>query len=219
MGYVALVSGGKDSTFALYEALENGIQVERLVAIKARNPESYLYHTRNIHLVTLLSEACEIPITIHESGEDEVGALLNVLRGIGAEGVVFGAIASNYQLSRVMRVCEELEIELYAPLWRRNEVELLRRMIGCMEILVTHVAAEGLDERWLGRTLDEHALEELIDLRNKYGVSVCGEGGEYETLVLDAPFFRKKILVEECEKKWFGSYGTLEIRSAKLIGK
>ncbi len=97
----------------------------------------------------------------------------------------------------------------------------MREIIGIFDVVIVGTAAYGLDQNWLGRRIDEKALEELIKLNEKYKVHVAGEGGEFETFVRDAPFFRARVVFDEVEKKWNEcSYsGVLEVRSAHLEPK
>lgn len=87
------------------------------------------------------------------------------------------------------------------------------------EIIIVAVAAYGLDEKWLGRRINEACIEELISLNEKYGINVAGEGGEYETFVIDCPLYKKRIEIEEAVKTWDGSRGSCEIKKARLIDK
>ena len=68
--------------------------------------------------------------------------------------------------------------------------------------MLTGVFAEGLGENWLGRELDENAVKELLELQKKSGLSPVGEGGEFESAVIDCPLFKKKIQLIEKEKVW-----------------
>jgi len=81
------------------------------------------------------------------------------------------------------------------------------------------VYAYGFDQRWLGRKIDSTALKNLVELNDKYQISLVGEGGEYETLVLDAPFFNKRIQVLQTERIWENYSGYLLVKEAKLVEK
>jgi diphthine-ammonia ligase len=136
------------------------------------------------------------------------------------KGVVTGAIASNYQRDRIDTICSELEITHLSPLWGKDPQELLETEIESgMEIIVTHVAARGLDKQWLGRRLDMKAAAELKILSERYGVNVCGEGGEYESLVVDAPWFKKRLEIKKAEVFWEDTSGTYIINEATLRDK
>jgi uncharacterized protein (TIGR00290 family) len=88
-----------------------------------------------------------------------------------------------------------------------------------MVTVIVGVYAYGFNETWLGRKIDEDAVMALVELNKKFQVSLVGEGGEYETLVLDAPFFKKKIQLIEKEKVWEGQSGYLIVKKAALVKK
>lgn len=227
MRVAVLYSGGKDSNYALYWALkQGGFEVKYLVSMVSESDESYMYHVPNIHLTELQARAIGIPLVKgFTSGEKEkeVEDMKAVLEGLKIDGVVVGALASEYQKQRVDRVAKELGIESFAPpAWHRDPVDYMREIIGIFDVVIVGTAAYGLDQNWLGRRIDEKALEELIKLNEKYKVHVAGgEGGEFETFVRDAPFFRARVVFDEVEKKWNEcSYsGVLEVRSAHLEPK
>src|SRR3990172_2973080 len=202
MKLAALISGGKDSSFAIYRALQDGHEVTDLVTIIPANEDSYMFHSANIHLTGLISEVTGIPLTSMTSSgekEKELEDLKKALSSVNVDGVIAGAIESQYQTSRVRRICEELGLLLYAPLWHKEPESLLREMIILMDIRMVKVAALGMDESWLGRRFDEKLIGDLMELNRKYRVHLAGEGGEYETLVLDAPFYKKRINLLETE--------------------
>ena len=221
MRLIALISGGKDSICALTCALREH-EVIQLVNVQAIE-DSFLYHVPCARLTRLISEAIDIPLVsgVSLSHQDELTLLKTLLQGTEADGVVAGTIASNYQMSRLQKLCAELELKLYAPLWNKGSERLLRAMASSMDIMVVQVAAYGMNESWLGRKLDEGAVDDLSVLHRKHGVHIMGEGGEYETLVVDAPIFKRRIKVMSYEKKWFSEQwrGCLEIHEFKLEDK
>ncbi len=222
MKLAALISGGKDSSFAINKAMQEGHVVTNLVTIMPANEDSYMFHSTNIHLTGLISEACGIPLTsVASSGEkeQELNDLKEALCRVKVDGVAIGAIASEYQASRVRRICDELGLSMYAPLWHHEPETLLREMIKCMDIRIVKVAAGGMDESWLGRKFDEKLIEDLKALNRKYRVHIAGEGGEYETLVLDAPYYKKRINLIETEKVWMGDCGVMKVIKAELVEK
>lgn len=227
MKLVCLFSGGKDSTFALYKAMQEKHEIVCLLTMKSKRKDSYMYHFPNIHLAEYSAQALDIPLIFSEtSGEKEKELieleeeLLALKESQGIEGVVSGAVASNYQKERVDKICKKLGLKSIALLWHRDEKELIEEMLANgFRIIIVGVAAAGLDENWLGKELNENSLRELIKLKEKYGVSLVGEGGEFETLVLDCPIFKKKIKVIESEKKFSGTSGELVIKKAELAEK
>lgn len=219
MRLAALVSGGKDSTYALYAALEGGHEVEVLVAMAPPSPESYMYHYPNMHIMPLYAEACGIPLVMEPtSGEEEkeLDDLERVLSGLDVEGVCTGAVASVYQKSRIERVCDGLGLDVLSPLWGCDPRAKLLEVAQLMDIIIVRVSAMGLEREWLGRTLDQRAARELIYLSELYGIHPMGEGGEYETLVLDAPFFSKRIDVISASSTWERDSGTYVVDDAQL---
>ncbi|KON30082.1 hypothetical protein AC482_04730 [miscellaneous Crenarchaeota group-15 archaeon DG-45] len=221
MRLASLFTGGKDSTYATRLAAEGGDEVTSLATIHPRSEESWMFHTVNIHLAGMVAEALGIRhVAAPTGGERELEGLKEMLAGLDVEGVVTGAIASTYQKSRVDRVCGELGLEHVAPLWGRDGRALLGEMIEAgMVIVVTAVAAMGLDRRWLGRALDAQAMEELDELHGRFGVDVCGEGGEMETLVLDAPWFRGRLEIARARTLWDGVRGSYIVEEARLRPK
>jgi diphthine-ammonia ligase len=212
MKLVALLSGGKDSVYALYKAKKEGHEIKYLATIHSKNPDSYMYHTPNIGLTFMQSRAMNIQLVSKESlgiKEREIKDLKILLKGLDVDGVICGAIASKYQKDRVENVCKELKLK-----------KLLREMLKeGFEIIITAVAAQGFDENWLGRKIDEDCIKDLIELNKKYGISIVGEGGEMETFVLDCPLFDKKIQITKAEKIWKGNNGMYEIKDAKFVEK
>lgn len=222
MKLAALISGGKDSIFAIYRALQEGHEITDLVTIKPDNVDSYMFHSANIHLTEMIGEACGIPLTVQISKgekEKELDDLKTALCRVKVDGVAVGAIESGYQAQRVQRICDDLGIKMYAPLWHQDHEKLLLEMVGCMDIRMVKVAAAGLDETWLGRRFDEKMVRELKALNKKYRIHIMGEGGEYETLVLDAPFYKKRINLLSTEKIWMGDHGIMKVIKAELMDK
>jgi ABC transporter with metal-binding/Fe-S-binding domain ATP-binding protein len=223
MQLIALFSGGKDSLFAIKKAIEQGHEIKYLATIQSKNPDSYMYHTPNIGLTLMQSRCLNIQLVSKQSlgeKEREVKDLEILLNNLDADGVVCGAIASNYQKERVEKVCESLRLKFIAPLWGSNQENLIREIVKSgFEVIITAVAAEGFDESWLGRKIDEKCIEDLINLNKKFSISILGEGGEYESLVLDCPLFSRKLEITKSEKIWKDDAGLMEVKDAKLVNK
>ena len=223
MRLAALFSGGKDSTYALYLAKKRGNHIAYLATVISKNPDSYMYHTENIGTTMFLSSALGIQLSTKVSfgeKEKEVDDLRVLLKGLDVEGVVCGAIESEYQKKRVKLVCKELGKKLFTPLWHKDNEKYLRKMVkDKFIVMIVKVAADGFDESWLGRIIDDKCIDDLIKLKEKHGISIVGEGGEYETIVLDCPLFQKKIEVTSSEKKWEENSGSFMIKDAKFVDK
>lgn len=226
MKVAVLFSGGKDSTMAVYKAIQEGNQVDYLFSMVSENPHSYMYHVPNIHISELSAKAMGIPLikgsTLGEEEKelDDLKLALEQLKDLGVEAIYSGALFSVYQKSRIDKLCQDLGMKSVAPLWHSDPEEYMRDLIDLgFDFILTGVAAEGLDESWLGRKIDLEALDELIELNKKYGINVAFEGGEAETLVLDCPIFNKKIKIMESEIKWAYDNGVLFIKDAVLEDK
>ena len=227
MRLASLHSGGKDSVYAMYLAMQEGHDVAVLISIASKNPESYMFHVPNIHLTKLQAEAMEIPLIFKKTKgvkEEELGdlrkAVKEAIQDYHIEGIVSGAIFSTYQSSRIDDMGEELGLESLSPLWKRKPKNLLSDMVAKgFRIIISAVAAEGLGPEWLGVTIDTKVIEELADLHNTCYVCTAGEGGEFETLVIDAPMFNKRIKIIEAEKEWDGLSGIYIVRDAVLSNK
>lgn len=231
-GWISLFSGGKDSSWALYRAMESGRTVTHLVTVHPAEG-SFLYHVPATHVATLAAESIGIPLVDVEAaidvsgdidsarqGDRELEPLETTLAALTDDtvhvGYIAGAVESRYQLDRLRAMGDRLGLEPYMPLWQADPFEALDAMLDAgLEILVVAVAAEGFDESWLGRTLDGAAVKELRDLRTAYGVHPLGEGGEYETLVTDGPHMARRIDIT-AEPVWEGSRGELEITDVSL---
>ena len=220
MRLASLFSGGKDSTYASFLASREG-ELVYLVTVKPRREDSWMFHTVNLHLVPLLAEAQGFElVTVESSGEKEAELedLKQALGALDIDGIVTGAIASSYQKKRVDAICVELGLAHVSPLWGRTSPELLDEVIEAgMDVIVTTVAAMGLDESWLGRILDRDAAGELKELSMRHGFDVCGEGGEFETLVVDAPWFGMRLEIVEAMKEWDGVRGSYVVEEARLV--
>jgi predicted ATP pyrophosphatase (TIGR00289 family) len=218
-----LATGGKDSTLALHRVLTEGYKVEYLVTMIPSREDSWMFHYPNIHLMDLFAEAVDIPLVKAETSgakEEEIEDLKRLIGKLDVEGIVSGAVASNYQKTRIEKICKKLVLKCINPLWQEKPIKLLKEIVALkFEVIITGVYAHGLNQEWLGRKIDENTIKDLMELNKRYGISLVGEGGEYETLVLDAPFFKKRIRIVEVEKVWRNQSGHFLIRKAKLESK
>jgi diphthine-ammonia ligase len=221
-----LFSGGKDSTLALHKAVEKE-QVVCLITLKSKNPESYMFHTPNIDVVSLQAEALEMPLVMEETeGKKELelkdleSAIRKAIENFQIEGVVTGAVESVYQAQRVQLICHNLGIWCFNPLWKKNQKALLDELLeNHFNVMISGIFAYPLDETWLGKQLNLAMIQKLLDLQQKYGISPSGEGGEIETTVLDAPLFKKKIEIVKNEVAARGNSGIFKITQARLATK
>lgn len=223
MRVAALFSGGKDSTYAAHVAVQRGWELTQLVSILPEDRDSMLFHVPNLHMTALLAEAMRLPLTTEnaKAGEDgELDALRRVFRRLEVAGIIVGAIASDHQHERVNRIADESGLRVFAPLWRHDPRRLVRDYLASgLEIVFSSVSAEGLDASWLGRRWDEETVLDLLRLEATRGVHPCGEGGEFETLVLDGPMFHQRVEILRAEREWTGASGVWRVLDARLVPK
>lgn len=223
MQLAALVSGGKDSVLALYKAQQMGHEIKVLGTMISKRSDSYMFHYPNIHLTDYLAEALQIPLVKAKTcgiKEKELDDLKKMLKSLDVEGVVTGAIASSYQKQRIDKICEEIGLKSIAPLWQKNPLDIMNELIDLnFKVILVGVSAHGLDQNWLGRQINKETLQKLVDLNKKFQISLVGEGGEYESLVLDGPIFKKRIEIVESEIEYENNCGVLVIKQAKLVDK
>ena len=222
MSNACLFSGGKDSTLALHKVVGSGIGIDLLITMLPESRESYMFHYPNLKFTGLLAEALGIKQVFAETKgvkEEELNDLEKVLSDNDVRVLVTGATYSRYQLDRISRICEKLDIECISPLWHIEPLRELEELSKDFEVIITSVAADGFDDSYLGARIDGRMIEKLIVLNQKYNINMLFEGGEAESFVLNAPLFKKKIRIEKAEKKWEGSRGFYNIEKAILVSK
>ncbi len=224
MRVAVLATGGKDSTLALHRVLkEGGYEVKYLACMIPLREDSWMFHYPNIRLIDLFAEAVGIPLVKAETAgikEKEVEDLKRLIAELDVEGIVSGAIASNYQKARIEKICKQLGLKSITPLWHSDPLEMLKEILDLyFEVIITGVYAHGFSKEWLGRKIDKATINALMELNKQYGVSLVGEGGEYETLVLDAPFFKRRIRIVEAEKIWENQSGYFLVTKTELESK
>jgi len=203
--------------------MRQGYEIKYLVTMVSEREDSWMFHYPNIHLVDLFAEAAEIPIYKGQTKgvkEVELEDLKHVLERLDVEGILSGAVSSEYQKTRIEEICGELSMASITPLWHEDPLKLLRELVDLnFEAIFVGVYAYGFSRDWLGRIIDRQTIDELIRLNREYQISLVGEGGEYETLVLDAPFFTKRIKLLRVEKTWEGQSGYLSVKDATVVHK
>ena len=223
MKLAVLFSGGKDSYLALqYASVEN--EISCLLTLESEKEDSWMFHTPAIEWTKLQAEALGIHhLTSKTSGvkekelEDLYLLINSAISEYSIEGVVTGALASVYQATRIQRICNSLNLWCFNPLWQMPQKLLLGELlVNDIESVITGVAAEPLDEKWLGRHINLESIKELVALESKYAINPAGEGGELESFVLNAPLFKRPIKILESTKHYSNFSGRLEIKEAKL---
>ena len=200
-----LFSGGKDSTYAAYLAQKSGHKIACLITIISENPESYMFHTPSISKTIKQAKAMNIPIIIQKTkGKKELelkdleAAIKKAKQKYKIQGIITGAVASVYQASRIQKICDKLKLKCYNPLWQIDQIQLLKDLIKAkFEIIIIGAFAYPLDKSWLGKKIDNKFIKDAAKLQQKYKINPAGEGGEFESLVLNCPMFRHPLKISK----------------------
>ena len=205
-----LSSGGKDSTMVWWWSLCQGWEVTDVVTVIVEGDDSLMFQIPSTELVEHQAILAGVNwLTVSTSGleSEEMKDLENALSNLKIDGIVSGALRSDYQKTRIEMMCEKLNLKSFTPIWHQPGILHMRGLIDSgFKVMITSVSAEGLSEEWLGCILDHESLEKLEHLSKKYRFNIDGEGGEYETFVIGAPHFNGQIELLHT-KIWDGKRG------------
>ena len=246
MRVAVLASGGKDSAYAAWWAQLQGWEVVSLVTVLVKGDDSMMFQLQNTWITAFQASSSGVPwkpITSFGEEEEEIGDLESSITAEGyildfneifppgieipenlvihngpldIDGLVVGALRSDYQKTRIERMCQRLGIASFSPLWHKDQGEHMQSFLEHgFGVVFTSVSTEGMSADWVGRTLDGESLNELRDLSKRHRFNLDGEGGEFETIVVSAPHMRRDVILEG-ETFWKGSRGSLEILSCRL---
>lgn len=204
MKLAVLFSGGKDSCYSAFLAKQSGNELTCLISIFSKNQESFMFHTPSIKQVKKQAEVMNLPIIIQKTkGEKEIElkdlekAIKKAKEKFFINGIVTGAIRSEYQASRIQEICNKLKLKCINPLWQKDEEEYLQELIkNKFKVIITGVFAFPLNQSWLGRNIDDKFLKDVKILKEKYKIHPAGEGGEFETFVLNCPLFKRELKIK-----------------------
>ncbi len=225
MKLACLFSGGKDSTYAIHLAKNQGHDVVCLLSIFTKSEESHLLHHPNLKWTKLQSESMKIPqltiISNSDETEDELIVMEKLLQNakeqFQIDGLVHGGIKSKFQKEKFETLCLKLNLVSIAPLWETNPKEYMNQLLDSnFHFMMVTVSSDGLDEQWLGKLISKSDIEVLNNLSDKFGFNLNFEGGESETFVIDCPLFSTPIKINEFTKNWDGYRGRFEIVDAEL---
>ncbi|VVB71081.1 Diphthamide synthase [uncultured archaeon] len=186
-----------------------------------------MFHTPNIRRTDLGAEALAIPLLTRQTRgieekelEDLRAAISEAVKIYKIQGIVTGAIESVYQATRVQRICCELDLWCFNPLWQANQIEYLEQLLSeGFQIIICGVYAYPFDASWLGAGVTDERIRKLAELQAKYKIHPSGEGGELETMVLDCPIFHKRIEILKASKCYANYRGQFLIEEMRLVEK
>lgn len=227
MKLASLFSGGKDSNYSLYLASKEH-EIKCLISMISKNKESYMFQTPGNSFLKLQAESLEIPIIEYQTDgekekelEDLKNAIKKAIKLYNIEGIITGAIKSTYQSSRIQKICNELDIYCINPLWQIDEEEYLGELIkNKFKIIILSIASYPFTKEYIGKIIDNDLIKKLKESKKNYSTSLIGEGGEFESFVIDSPLFKKEIQITNsnitCDSE---NSCILNIKHIKLIPK
>jgi diphthine-ammonia ligase len=227
MKVAVLFSGGKDSVMAVHYAMQQGWEIEALIAVKPKNTEAYLWHYSTVEWSLLQAQAMGLPLILlknDEIGPDKEANVLNqVFSRLKIKALLLGGVGlQKTQIESVKKLAAQYKIKVMVPYETYSSEELLREEIKAgFDIRITNVAVDGLGPEWLGRKLDGNSALQMKMLAEKHGFNILGEGGHYDSFVVDGNIFKKKIEFLDTKKVWDSktSSGYLEVLNAELVSK
>ena len=203
MRVCALLSGGKDSNYALYKAIVEGAEVACIVVVHPAREDSWMFHSINTWVAGLQAKAMgfgdrvynvEVSGVKEREVEELEVELARIKRDTGFDTIVVGALASTYQRSRFERVASRVGAKIYAPNWGLDPVDYMRSLVKeGFKFIVTSITVMGLPWELLGKPIGLREVEYIVELSRRHGFNPAFEGGEAETLVYDAPHYRRTV--------------------------
>ncbi|MCY3853948.1 MAG: diphthine--ammonia ligase [Thaumarchaeota archaeon] len=224
MKLASLTSGGKDSIYSIYKAQQNGHTTECLITLLPSSKESMMLHHPNIKMTKLQSLSMNIPQIYRKSQSDNIDIEMNLIKNaihdamksFNIDGLVNGCISSKFQIDKLSKICNELNIESYSPLKESDDQYLYSLIQHGFRFVIVDVSADGLNGSWLGKEIIINDMNSLLHLSKKFGFNINFDGGEAETFVIDCPLFKHPIKINYGKKYWDGYRGTFDIQEAEL---
>lgn len=208
MKICSLFSGGKDSTYALHWAVFKGFEIACLITLIPKREDSWMFQYPNVTYTKYQAEVMGFKLlTFTTSGEKDT-ELEDLKRAFieakkeGAEGIVSGALLSDYQRLNISLVAEEVGLKTFTPLWRKNQAEYLKELVKeGFKFIITSASAYGFPFELVGKEINENNVETIIKAAIRYGFNPAFEGGEAETFVTYAPLFKRELKVKGILRK------------------
>lgn len=226
MDVAILYSGGKDSTLAIEYALEKNWNIKYLLSVKPNRTDCYLFHFATVELTKKMAEILGIKhiYTTCTDADPEKEAMIvkKIVEQNPVDSVILGGIGlQETQIKSIRDALFSLGIDVFASHTGYDHTELMKDMIKKgYDIIITEIAAEGLGVKWLGERLTSKNINEFVKNAEKYGFHPGGEGGPYNTLVVDGPIFSKKLEIVSFDKVMDGEFnGYVEVKEVKLVDK
>jgi len=219
-------SGGKDCNLACYRAINKGLNVRYLVSMITEDNGRLCPHHLSHEVLTKQAEAIGIPLiqcwTTVSDYKDKFINTINDLKREGVTGGVFGDVSIGNDMAQEHRnwdesACLPLGIVPYLPLWNESREEMFENLIDLgFEAIIIAAENKRLGPDWLGRTIDRELLSEL---KLRHDLSPTGEVGNYHTLVVDGPIFKKRLEILDSSSVRNNGMWYLDIKDTCLTDK
>jgi diphthine-ammonia ligase len=194
-----LWTGGKDCNLALYEAKKAGYDIIALITF-AIGESRFLAHP--VHVMKQQAQALRIThliIPVSEPYKESYEhAIAEIKQTHAIATLVTGDIAEVHGNSNwITERSKPCGMEVYLPLWQLKREHLLQQLMELnFKTIFSCVKEPWFTQDWLGRELNGETLEELKLLHENKGLDICGEQGEYHTLVLDGPEYKQELAID-----------------------
>ena len=217
-------SGGKDSCLACYRAMAGGLDVRYLANTVTEDGRRSCSHGLSAEVIRVQAQAIGIPLvqprTTPATYEAEFIKMIRTFKMEGITGGVFGDIDFEPHREWVERVCREAGMTACLPLWQESQHELLREFINLgFATVVIAARAEFFGAEVLGKRVDGDFIRYLEELARTRSITPCGEAGEYHTLVVNGPVFKKRLELLETRRVSRDGMHFLEILNMELKDK
>jgi len=226
MKVAILYSGGKDSSYAVQYAKEKGWDIKYLLSVKPTRTDCYLFHFATVEHTKELADILNIPHILETCDvadpKKEAEIVKRVVENNMVDAVVLGGTGlQETQIRSIQEALMPLGVEAFASHAGMDHDEVMQEMVNKgYKIMITQIASMGLDKSWLGRIVDKETLRELFERSTKFGFHCGGEGGYYDTLVVDGPIFDKRLEIIEAEPSMESEYaGHLVVTELKVMPK
>lgn len=213
MSVIATWSGGKDSCFAAYKAMQAGYTVKYLANTVSQQYRRVGFHGVEARIIQKQADCIGIPLLQQETTaatywDDFTNNLQKASSDI--DGVIFGDIFLEECLGASKKICERLGVSLIEPLWKIPSITILNEFIEAgFEAVVVSSQASLFGKDLVGRMIDSSFI---MDIQKMKGVDPCGENGEYHSLVVNGPIFKKAIHIEQSQSILRNGYWFLDIQ-------
>ncbi|MED9967544.1 MAG: diphthine--ammonia ligase [Blautia sp.] len=214
MKFVMSYSCGKDSTLALHKMIETGNEPIALIVMVNEEAERSFFHGADYKMLQEYSKALQIPLlpTKTTGGEYHIAMEESLRKAVdmGAEAACFGDIDIESNRAWSEERCASAGIKAVFPLWKRDRSENVYELVEAgYKCLIKSIHNTILPKSFLGKILDQDVIDEM----KQYGIDICGENGEYHTLVIDGPIFQSPISCTLGGVLDFGEYSVIEAAS------